>query len=454
MNGNLSDLKEVFKILEEIRNESSTNSKQDILSKYKDNEILRNILFITYNPFLQYNIRKIPVDIKECEGTEITLVKHLEFLNILIKLNKRVITGNDAIDTLRKYLISITPQEYNLYTKVINKNLDIGMAIKMINKVFKDLIPIYEVMLANKIDVADLNLDNDKIIKKLPKEMIVQYKIDGYRLNIHSYEDGRVKVCTRNGKEVHGYKDLEKEISSLFPSGYVYDGEMVSEKLFEWIRENEALSEKVNDRSLFTEAISKAFSKEDNKTGIFNIFDMVPIKEWETQRTKEPLSLRTERMATIFKNITPTHTALVPTSRVFNKDNKQDLSEIVKLFRYYDKIGWEGCMIKDWNSNYKFKRSNSLLKMKFMDTIDLPVVDVFEGTGKYKGMLGGVFVDYKGYKVGVGSGWTDAERIEYWNDKNKILGKIIEVSYQSESINKHNELSLSFPIVKTVRLDK
>ena len=104
-------------------------------------------------------------------------------------------------------------------------------------------------------------------------------------------------------------------------------------------------------------------------------------------------------------------------------------------------------MIKNWDAIYEFKRSKNLLKMKLMDSLDLPVVDIFEGTGKYTGMMGGVYVDYKGYKVGVGSGWSDEQRLRFWKYPNEILGKTLEIAYQAETKNKDGGLSLSFPVV-------
>lgn len=82
------------------------------------------------------------------------------------------------------------------------------------------------------------------------------------------------------------------------------------------------------------------------------------------------------------------------------------------------------------------------------------MVELYEGTGKYKGMLGGVYVEYKGNKVGVGSGWNDEQRQKYWDNPNEILGKTIEIAYQAETKNKQGGLSLSFPVVKQVRKDK
>ena len=451
----IADICESFDVLSEIGSVSSTNAKQDILRGYGHNDVLKTLLFSAYNPFVQYNIKKIPVPVSDCTGDSPTESNYSDFLALLVRLSKREVTGNAAIQELSEFLEDCCPEEYLWYTRVIEKDLDIGMADKGINKVFKGLIPVYEVLLAEKIPADGLNLDTPKVLKMLPNRIVCQYKIDGYRLNIHVPQVGAVKICTRNGKEVKGYKDLEQEASSVLPKGYVYDGEIVDPALFDWIASNSQTDEAVAAcRDLFSQAMSHAFFKEDNKQGIFNMFDMVPMKEWVTNRTTETLEVRTNRIIEMIQPLDLKHITVVPTSRVYLKSNPDDLKEIVELFHKFLNVGWEGLMIKNWDAVYEFKRNKNLLKMKLMDTIDLVVTDVYEGTGKYTGMLGGVYVDYKGYQVGVGSGWSDEQRQYYWQDKNKIVGKTIEIAYQAESSNKDGGLSLSFPVVKKVRDDK
>lgn len=451
----ITNIYESFAVLHKIGDVSSTNAKQDILREYGHNDVLKTLLFSAYNPFVQYNIKKIPTSIDDCTGKEATEQRYRDFLQLLVRLSKREVTGNAAIQELVDFLTECSPQEYIWYTRVIEKDLDIGMADKGINKVFKGLIPVYEVLLAEKIPADGLNLDTPKVLKMLPNRIVCQYKIDGYRLNIHIPENGPVKICTRNGKEVKGYNDLEQEAATKLPKGYVYDGEVVDPALFDWIAQNSQTDEAVAaNRDLFSQVMSHAFSKEDNKQGIFNMFDMVPMKEWTTNRTTETLEVRTNRINEMVKPLDLKHITVVPTSRVYLKSNPDDLKEIVELFHKFLNVGWEGLMIKNWDAVYEFKRTKNLLKMKLMDTIDLVVTDVYEGTGKYKGMLGGVYVDYKGYQVGVGSGWSDEQRQYYWEDKNRIVGKTIEIAYQAESSNKEGGLSLSFPVVKKVREDK
>lgn len=448
-------IKNTFDIFTQIGNVSSTKAKQEILERGAGNSVLKSLLVCAYSPFLQYNIKKIPISINECIGHDIQPQNYEKFLNLLVRLNKREVTGNAAISELSEFLTGCCPEEYTWYSRVLEKDLGIGLADKGINKVFKGLIPTYEVLLADKIAPEDLNLDTPKALKVLPDRIVVQYKIDGYRLNIHVSDSGEVTIRTRNGKFVTGYNDLEAEAAEKLPRGYVYDGEIVAPELFDWISNNMKSTESVvANRDLFSEVMSHAFSKEDNKQGIFNMFDMVPMKEWVSQKTTETLEIRTARIKELIEPLELKHIMIVPTSRVYDKNNPQDRKEIVEQFHQFLSVGWEGLMIKNWDSVYEFKRSKNLLKMKLMDNIDLVVTDVYEGTGKYAGMLGGVYVDFRGNQVGVGSGWSDEQRQYYWKHKNDIVGKTIEIAYQAVSKNKNGGESLSFPVVKKIRDDK
>ena len=135
-------------------------------------------------------------------------------------------------------------------------------------------------------------------------------------------------------------------------------------------------------------------------------------------------------------------------------NSHKDLQEILDLFHRFISQGWEGAMLKNVDAPYQWKRTKSLFKMKLMDTVDLVVTEIYEGTGKYQGMLGGVYCRYKDNKLGVGSGFTDEQRQLFWNNPNEVVGKTIEIAYQAETTNKQGQKSLSFPIFKQVRKDK
>ena len=118
--------------------------------------------------------------------------------------------------------------------------------------------------------------------------------------------------------------------------------------------------------------------------------------------------------------------------------------------------GFEGLMIKPSNNYYECKRSHAWLKIKPFIEVTLKVIDIQEGTGKHEGKLGAFSVegedDGKFFSLSVGSGLTDEQRDMYWADKDKLIGRLIEV--RADAITKSIEgehFSLRFPRFKSFR---
>jgi DNA ligase-1 len=108
-------------------------------------------------------------------------------------------------------------------------------------------------------------------------------------------------------------------------------------------------------------------------------------------------------------------------------------------------------MIKDPNAPYECKRSTSWLKMKPFIEVSLTVTAVEEGTGRNEGKLGALICegedDGKKIMVNVGSGFTDDQRADYWNDKETMLGQVVEVRADAATRSQDSEdiYSLRFP---------
>ena len=62
--------------------------------------------------------------------------------------------------------------------------------------------------------------------------------------------------------------------------------------------------------------------------------------------------------------------------------------------------------------------------------------------------MGALIVDYNGARVGVGSGFTDAERKKIWNNPDAYINRLIEIDTFGESTNALGEKSLNCPIYK------
>ena len=90
-----------------------------------------------------------------------------------------------------------------------------------------------------------------------------------------------------------------------------------------------------------------------------------------------------------------------------------------------------------------------------MDMINKAIdAAIEEGTGKYVGMLGALICDYKDNVVRVGSGLTDKQRKEIWQNRFKYLDTIVEISYFEETKDSTGKKSLRFPTFKDFRPDK
>ena len=107
-------------------------------------------------------------------------------------------------------------------------------------------------------------------------------------------------------------------------------------------------------------------------------------------------------------------------------------------------------MVKSIDAPYNFGRDWSVMKFKSFFDVDVEIKDLLEGTGKHQGKLGSFVIDYKGKEVRVGSGLTDTLREELWLNREKHIGRLIEVRYQEET----PDGSLRFPTFVCFRNDK
>ncbi len=276
-------------------------------------------------------------------------------------------------------------------------------------------------------------------------DFYVTEKLDGNRC-IAYYEDNRWHFVSRSGKHMN----VDFDMSGL-PEELVYDGEVVSPAQVEMsdaivysIRTGNDVGKIHTDFNATSGLINRHTA---NKSLIYCIFD---IQDTATYIKRRELL---EHLNPMGKD--------VRILKLLAKVNRGDEEYLGELLDKVVSIGGEGLMINWAHVKYENKRTNALLKYKQVQTMDMLVIDTFEGNGKYQGMCGGItcFAELADgqIQVDVGSGLNDAQRFA-WRDKNKIVGKIVEVSYFSLSQNKEtlgsNFYSLRFPRLKKVRTDK
>jgi DNA ligase-1 len=247
--------------------------------------------------------------------------------------------------------------------------------------------------------------------------------------------DENVEIFSRQGKPIEGLKDIEEELSRL-PNGF-YDGELLLQK------------DDMPSKDLYRETVTVVNSKNKYKYGVvFNIFDYINTPDflkgyWDTKCINRKRFVYEE-----LRKIEPDW--LKPVEILYH--GKYDKRIVQQELDKQIELEHEGVMVNLANTPYEGKRTKNILKVKAMQDCDLKIIGFEEGTGKNKGTLGAVIVDYKGFEVKVGSGFTDQDRDYFWANQKELLGRVITVQYFEETTNKKdNSLSLRFPVYLELR---
>lgn len=372
----------------------SLNDKKKIIADF-DGDTVKKIYQYALDPFKVFGIKQIP----ELSHHNYDLVDNFEgMFNLLDKYLSRELTGNAAKDAAQKFMQDVDPDTYEVFKRIINKDLRCGTGAKLVNKVFPDLIPSFELMAADKYEK-----------KRARFPAVVEPKLDGMRC-IYFIED-EITCFSRGGKPIETLDKITEEVKQLYPKGTVLDGELITP-------------------DGFNDAMSIIKRKKDNvKPGdiFFNIFDVLTIEEFTTQTCK--VSYLDRKVRIHQDRNKPQFVKVVPFYPVANEEDLMlhYASFIEKGYPY------EGAMFKDPISPYEFKRSKAWMKVKPSDNVDLVIIGAFEGEGKYRKKLGGFYVDYKGVAVSIGGGFSDAQREEFWAKKDEMLSSLIEVEYMEET---------------------
>lgn len=451
-------MEKVIEILEKVKN-ASGKAKQQVLEENKDNVLLQEVLKFVYNPYTVTGLSDNKIS-KEVPQVDIDVPQDIESVFKYILVNN---TGTDKDIRYIQIFIQRQPVEYQkMYEEIFTKKLKIGVTATTINKVWEDLIPEYEVQQGHPL--------HKRIDKILNEDIILTQKFDGLRATAR-VEKGNVQIFSRQGQPYEGLVELEEELSHL-PDG-CYDGELlldVPDKRKDGgvpaflnmdkikLPENSIIHKiyvPMPSKDLFKKTTSIVNSDLKEKKDInFFIYDMFPLGNFDHTITfNEEATIRKDKIEMILEanKANSPHLKQVP----ILYEGKFDSILIDAMLDQVLLLEQEGLMINLAHSPYEFKRSNNLVKVKKMYPADLKIIGFEEGSGKNKGTLGAIIVNYKGYSVKVGSGFTDAERTYAWEHQEDLMGTIVTVQYFEETTNKKdNSLSLRFPVFKGFRTDK
>lgn len=411
-----TDLIEVKELFDKIANTSGKNDKIKIIKQNKDNE-----LFVKCLKFLLDNDIVTGLSKKKINKKVAVMGYRLETIEEAMEYLKQHNSGKDSDIAMIKDFCD-RQEGCKLFCEgLFTKSLKIGVDVKGVNKAIPNLIPSFDIMLGSKGE-----------LDKLPKGMkFVTEKYDGVRC-FTQIRDGKIIMKSRQNKVFEGLVEIVSAIADLGLDNVCLDGELLAiDSPYE---------------TVYKDTMKIVSTKDEEKHGVkYMLFDIIPLSEFDNKEGKTKYSDRRAWLNTIkesrFINVAP----------ILYKGT--DIDEVLKVLDECRGNGAEGCMINT-DKPYEFKRSKVLQKLKVMSTCDLRVIGFEEGDGKLKGTLGKIICNYKGFDLGVGSGFSEAMRDEIWNNQDKYLGKISEIQYFEQTNNDEGGLSLRFPVFKQWRFDK
>lgn len=413
----------VMSILNELASTSKRLEKEAILTREKDNQLLKRVVFLALDPFTQFYIRKIPA----YKSKPICDVDLWEATDRLEMLSTRQATGNAAIQLLADLLTVLNQNDAAVIERIIQKDLKCGVSDSTANKIWPGLIHQYPCMLASQYD--------EKLVSKMKFPAMAQLKMDGMRFNA-VVRSGKCEFRSRSGKEINLLGCLEQEFVMMAGGrDLVFDGELV-------VDHEGSLMDRQTGNGILNKAVKGTISKEEAKKVRATLWDVIPYGKFVEGVDKESYFVRFQFLQSLSH---PKTIRLVEHKIVAN------LEEAQVIFEKYLEAGQEGIILKNMNSPWEDKRAKHQIKFKGEMDCDLRVVGVQAGTGKYEGKVGALLCESEDgvIKVAVGSGFNDAQREEDYP-----IGSIIAVKYNARIKNKDGEESLFLPIFQEVRLDK
>ncbi len=431
-------------VLEQCQEAGGAGSKQVIQEALGSADpSARELITYTLDPYITFGLKAYDMPAKYPAKSDKDGLKF--FFALLEDLGARALSGDAAREAVTKTLGLFDEKTASFLTRVLDKDPRGGFSADSANKAWKanpipgdmqrKLIPTFEVMLADKCE------DMDDFAKYVTFPCQGDWKYDGQRTIAIVRQNVAPEYRARSGKPMDhlaGTYDADlAAIREVYGQDFVMDGESFA--------------------SDFTETINA--KKEGNQAAKdalrLRAFFIMPLTDWIAQKTT--ITMRQNR-ATLEK--------LVANCKRIEISKGREVKDFHDMTEYCNEVidvhKQEGLILKEWDAVYTWDRSMSWCKVKRFFDVDCKVTGFYLGKKKSKNekRLGGIKVwgrleDGTIVESDCGSGFTDAQRQEIWDNQAKYLGKTVVIKYQEVSKSKNKAVaSLRFPTFEHFRDDK
>lgn len=417
-------------IIAEIASDNSKLHKEAVLEREAKagNKILFDGFKLCYDAMITFGIKQVPESTKSGPG-----LGWDEFKSVAELFIRRDITGNAARMAVEGLMIAATQEEWNgWYRRILIKDMRAGFSEVTVNKAARRaaredfVVPVFECQLAH---------DGANHESKLRGQKILDYKLDGVRV-LAVIRNGNVTLHSRNGKMFENFAHIESQIRAATKNlneDWVLDGEITS--------------------STFQDLMKQVHRKRDADAtdAVYNLFDIVPLRSFLAGRDDLAQIQRSEFLRDfmdLFRSAKCDNIQMLDFKQA-DLDTEEGMDLLNTMRSQAKDLGLEGVMVKDADAPYECKRSTAWLKLKPFIEVSLSVVDIEEGTGRNLGRLGALVCegedDGKHIRVNVGSGFSDSDRVAFWNVSSSLVEQVVEVRADAVTQNQDGTYSLRFP---------
>ncbi|WFD42803.1 hypothetical protein MPSI1_001453 [Malassezia psittaci] len=424
---------------------------------------------------------------------------------LLDVLNERAVTGNEAKELVRQFLIEISLISFpdsgakdqsvkqdellEAFYRCLDRNLKVGVSHNIFRSILQpvDATNETEAFLNDLYTTASIKSVSMPIAlahSATPKRLenlssvlpwFISRKLDGVRclvvvsvnFNDSQPQVTRLDTLSRSGQSIQSLLTFRQELAAdlnAYPrlgalcknsrktdqAQFVIDGELCALQMSDDSREPTYVEN-------FAHTLSVVRRQQDAKSKVVLFpFDFIPIDEfvrWKTHlESGNAIPLR-ERLSTLRDLVDWCLTHRVQTRlRDLEQIRVNQVPNLDQLLTEAVQRHWEGLVIRA-DVAYEGKRTTNMLKLRQTQDAEYLVLDAV--VGKMRLPVDGVFQErlalsqHRGVRVSAGSGFSVAQRLEYGAHPERIKGKAVTVAYYQETETK-DASSLRFPVVKGV----
>jgi DNA ligase-1 len=430
----------ILDILNTIAGNPSKKFKEQTLQENEQNTALKRVFYLAYQPTLNFYTKKIPAFMVNTGATvfdeePLSLLDALDSLEDIIAGRK--LTGGNASKHLSMLLGQLSPDDAEVLSRVVLRDLRIDCGANTANKVWKGLV----------LDVPYMrcSLPKEVDLKAFPwaTGLYSQLKSDGSFTNINIYPDSEVELMTRNGNvyPVEDFSEIINEFQSKTPVGFQFHGELL-------VYKDGELMERAEGNGVLNKIQQGKSKLPAGYTVKFVAWDMIPITE---AKPKGKYTIPYRERLTQLESLSFAGAVEVVETRVVHT-----IREAYEHYQEQLALGLEGTILKDPDAIWEDTTSRKQVKFKLDVLVELECVGFNAGKGKNAKTFGSAMLRSSDGLLTVNcSGFKDKDRQFISDNREDYINTIWTVKANAMTkVRKDGTRSLFLPQYVEVRTDK